>query len=171
LKRFYPRLWRQVQRTGVPIDEINSVAMLGVAHAAYHHDPARARFSTLAAIWIRAEVSLFLRQRDRDQSRSRPMLSLEWGPNDSRGATLRESLPAREEAIDLDPPLPPSLAGLVAMLDDRSRQIVEGYCGVGCDPKSFSEMARERGLSRERIRQVFTCAIGQIREHLTPKGN
>jgi RNA polymerase primary sigma factor len=63
------------------------------------------------------------------------------------------------------------LSGIVASLDPRERQIVEGRFGLhGESPLTLQQIGERMGLSRERVRQLETRALGHLREKVAPLG-
>lgn len=44
-----------------------------------------------------------------------------------------------------------------------SSPVIRGYYGLGCSPKTFEEIAAERGRSRERIRQIYNRDFAELK--------
>lgn len=72
-----------------------------------------------------------------------------------------ESLHAQRRGVDLDEAVREALG----RLDERERRIVEAR-GLGDEPMSLAELAREFGVSRERARQLEERAHGKLRKQL-----
>jgi RNA polymerase sigma factor (sigma-70 family) len=59
----------------------------------------------------------------------------------------------------------------VANLDPREREIVESRFGLhGESPLTLQQIGERMGLSRERVRQLETRALGRLREQVAPLG-
>jgi RNA polymerase sigma factor (sigma-70 family) len=59
----------------------------------------------------------------------------------------------------------------VASLEPREREIVESRFGLhGESPLTLQQIGERMGLSRERVRQLETRALGRLREHVAPLG-
>jgi len=63
------------------------------------------------------------------------------------------------------------LSNAVASLEPRERQIVESRFGMhGESPLTLQQIGERMGLSRERVRQLETRALGRLRETVEPLG-
>ncbi len=62
--------------------------------------------------------------------------------------------------------LPPALRRVLATLPDRQRRVLELRFGLGDNqPHTLEEIAREFGVTRERVRQLETGALAKLRHH------
>ncbi len=62
------------------------------------------------------------------------------------------------------------LEGLLAVLDDRERSIIDARFGLnGQKPKTLEEVGQEFGVTRERIRQLQNIALKKLRRALQKK--
>ena len=60
--------------------------------------------------------------------------------------------------------------GLLSILDERERRIIDGRFGLnGLKPMLLEDVGREFGVSRERIRQLQNSALAKMRQALTKK--
>lgn len=60
--------------------------------------------------------------------------------------------------------------GLLSVLDDRERRIIDGRFGLnGLKPMLLEDVGREFGVSRERIRQLQNSALAKMRRALQKK--
>ena len=55
------------------------------------------------------------------------------------------------------------LSDALSVLNERDRRIFEGRCLVE-DPITLAELAGKFGLSRERVRQIETCAFEKVQK-------
>jgi RNA polymerase primary sigma factor len=62
------------------------------------------------------------------------------------------------------------LGGLLELLDERERRIIDGRFGLnGLKPMLLEDVGREFGVSRERIRQIQNSALAKMRQALMRK--
>jgi RNA polymerase primary sigma factor len=60
--------------------------------------------------------------------------------------------------------------GLLSILDERERRIIDGRFGLnGLKPMLLEDVGREFGVSRERIRQLQNSALAKMRQALSKK--
>jgi RNA polymerase primary sigma factor len=77
-----------------------------------------------------------------------------------------------ENPLDMlaDKNLHGEIDGLLAMLDDRERRIIDDRFGLkGKKPMTLEEVGREFGVTRERIRQLQNSALTKMRRALRKK--
>ena len=62
------------------------------------------------------------------------------------------------------------LDGLLTVLDDRERKIIDARFGLaGQKPRTLEEVGQEFGVTRERIRQLQNIALKKLRRALQKK--
>ena len=54
----------------------------------------------------------------------------------------------------------------IAKLDDREREVVKRYFGIGAETNTMAEIGGAMGLKRERVRQIRNKAIRKLRKAL-----
>lgn len=54
----------------------------------------------------------------------------------------------------------------IAKLDDREREVVKRYFGIGTETNTMAEIGEAMGLKRERVRQIRNKAIRKLRKAL-----
>ena len=112
---------------------------------------------------------------DRVSASMQPIASTDSVLSGTEDLTL-EDLLADEDAVDPVEDvnlrqLRSLLSGVVASLDPRERQIVEGRFGLhGESPLTLQQIGERMGLSRERVRQLETRALRNLREKVAPLG-
>jgi RNA polymerase primary sigma factor len=82
---------------------------------------------------------------------------------------LIDLIPAEEDPQDVeeDPQNDTHLLkDAVENLPERQREIIKAYYGIDCEPMTLLELANERNITRERIRQIKTTALRRVRTHL-----
>ena len=55
------------------------------------------------------------------------------------------------------------LAELMQSLSKREREVVRRYYGVGCEAVTVMELAKELGVTPERVRQILTKAVNKLK--------
>ena len=64
-----------------------------------------------------------------------------------------------------------SVAGWLGELNARQRRVIERRYGLnGCDVATLEELAREMGVTRERVRQIQGEALDKLRSKLERRG-
>ena len=59
------------------------------------------------------------------------------------------------------------MSSLIDTLDDREAKILRLRYGLdGNDPMTLKEIGKKIDLTRERVRQIESVALGKIKEHL-----
>ena len=53
--------------------------------------------------------------------------------------------------------------GLLAALSPRDRLVVERRFGIGCEPQTLSQIGRDLGITKERVRQIEKRAMAKLR--------
>ncbi|MBG7606912.1 MAG: RNA polymerase sigma factor RpoD/SigA [Verrucomicrobia bacterium] len=107
------------------------------------------------------------------QASQRPT-SLDAPINDGEAAEYGEIIrdEAAENPLDMlaDKNLHGEIDGLLSMLDERERRIIDERFGLsGKKPLTLEEVGREFGVTRERIRQLQNAAITKMRRALRKK--
>ena len=63
------------------------------------------------------------------------------------------------------------MAGWLGELNPRPRRVIERRYGLnGCDVATLEELAREMGVTRERVRQIQGEALDKLRAKLERRG-
>ena len=55
------------------------------------------------------------------------------------------------------------LEELMEKLTKREREVVRRYYGVGCEAVTVMELAKELGVTPERVRQILTKAVNKLK--------
>lgn len=168
---------RRYMWSGLDFDDLRQAALLGLHRAARRFDPERgATFSTVAAWYMFAELRREVAG-NRGLARMPADRLAEAGPKavsidgDEEGS-LVALLPTYEE----DGPevgagralLRERVAEALGSLRERDRFVVEHRFGITGSkrPHTLDEIAAEMGVSRERVRQIETRALGRLRFRL-----
>jgi len=143
---------------GLELEDLRQVAALGLIKAARRFQPARgARFGTFATLVMRQVIHDYLAVQHRLAGAPRP------ASQDERDEDFFATIPAREqgshgfEVVELVKKL---LDGLPA----RERGLVEARFGLnGHGQRSIAALAREEGVSRQRVSQLLLRSLDRMR--------
>lgn len=162
VKRFALAVVRRYTPTSsIDVDDLLQCAFLGVRTAAFAHD-GRYAFLNLIAWAIRRECRRAL---SLDRRREPDCISYDtpMGDNPEDVSFLDgyadESLPESSEALELEE-LRRDVQEAVAALPDRQRGIIKRHYFDGV---TLEEIAKEQGVTRERIRQIEERAFDRLR--------
>lgn len=181
--RFVVACARRYRGLGVSTGDLVEEGNLGLLRAAERFDPDRGvRFVTYAAWFVRqAMLDAVARDGraappipdlDRPRGRARPagVVSLEAPPETGgSGASLAE-LVADPTAPGADRPSHRRerrriLETGLAFLPEREERVLRLFFGLDDgSPRTLADIAREMGVSRERVRQVKDRALGRLRD-------
>lgn len=183
---------RQHHRSDTYLEELVNVAVLGMIHAFSKYQPSLGKFSNYAATWMHAYCIHFVRRSTSSVSgwcrRSSKEIEgrLSEAKTDRERTMLRRQLQASQRALSIDSPEfhdGPSTLGerlhsnddvcdqaatqqrdaalqrAIGTLSDRERYVIRRRLRGA----TLEELGRERGVSRERIRQVEATAIDRMR--------
>ena len=170
--RLFPGLVRGCQDLGCTLEEINAAALEGVVMAAIRWDPTRCEFGTAACWGARSGVSSLLRSKEYDR---RVLLASDMLGNPGHEHWNHEgilpdrvnfhpvlSAPAREADDDIDHEENRRHAERLikrANILARPLTILRRHI---CDGDSYPAIAADLGISRERVRQIGSDAMGKL---------
>lgn len=169
----------QYKNRGMDIDDLISEGSIGLVKAARKFDPQHGRrFVTFAAPYVRDAMEKAILQhsgiyrvpRDADnvsleRHRSQP-LSIDAPVGGSPELSLGRVI-SDVNAPDPDKQLQhvdegKELQSLVSKLEPRERYVLQRFFGIGMDTRTMSEIGKEMGLKRERVRQIRDKAVRHI---------
>lgn len=188
--RFVVAVARRYRDRGLPMEDLVNEGNLGLLRAARRFDGRRGvRFISYAVWWIRQSI---LRALESSAPPLLPRAAPGSGPGARGGAGGRSPRP-RAHLVSLDQPLadrpgsrlsdlladervPAPDRGLelrtrrdsvdarLAALPEREEKVLRLYFGLGGEgPCGLAEIAREIGVSRERVRQIKARALSRLR--------
>jgi RNA polymerase sigma factor (sigma-70 family) len=137
---------------GIDPGDLIGEGFLALVKATRAFDPARGvKFSSFAFAGVRMAVAKMLRVR-----RYRPLRPLSvYG--DGEAVEVADGRPGA------DPGVTEEVGRLLRWLSPRERAVVESYFGLRGGGRSVAELAREYGVSRQRVAQVLTGALTKMR--------
>ena len=168
---------RKYQGKGLSIDDLISEGNIALVKAATKFDATRGlRFAGYAVVMIRRQMEKALETETmetsvpaegvaRSASRSASLdAPLGIKPNMSLLAVLtNDSLPPTDSRL-FSASLLDSVERAVHSLNERERQVVTAYFGIGCEHATMAEIADEMGLKRERVRQIRDRAVRRMKK-------
>lgn len=103
------------------------------------------------------------------------MLSLDAPLDRESGLTVADGIADEDarapELLLHDSAIEASVAGWLAELNPRQRLVIERRYGLnGCEVTTLEELAAEIGVTRERVRQIQTEALGKLKGKLERRG-
>lgn len=153
------------------VKELN-VVLRALRHLETHapaggHDPSLEDVAHLLGKPV-ADVERLLRHQEH-------VLSLDAPLDRDSGMTIADGVADDEarapELLLHDSAIETSVAGWLAELGARQRHIIERRYGLnGCDVATLEELAREMGVTRERVRQIQGEALDKLRAKLERRG-
>lgn len=152
--------WKKARMHTVRMDyeAVERVGRLAIWKAAKTHDESRGKFTTYLGWKLRAEISLFARERVRGKGKGITFTDYLDDGDQAEIANIAGRIMPAEDHEDIVHQL--NIA--MKWLDDRSRLILvrrsQGY--------SLTEVALMVGVCRERVRQIQANAMTAVRERL-----
>lgn len=142
-------------------EEVDAACLRAVANAAARWDPERGSLTTAVGWAIRGELAALFRASARQSTAGhyRPDWCDRGGWVDLPDARAVDPAAVAELAGERA-----KLAGLLARLDARSREVVERRHGLRGGPReALAAVAAALGVSRERVRQIERAAMAKLR--------
>ena len=149
-----------------PIELLDLIqwANLGLMEAAKRWHPERGTFATYAVYCIRSKISRAFRLLLGQQQHYLTMAS----QDDLR--QLHYALLTDAESVEelaRRTVTQAAVRAAVTHLPEREREVITRHYGLAGTPESLAALAREQGLSRERLRQVKDQALVRLRHLLS----
>jgi RNA polymerase sigma factor (sigma-70 family) len=187
LRRF---IWREAKRyasvglrSGLSLEDLAQEGQHGALVAARRFDPTKGlRFITYAVWWIRARILDALRKHMvyvpkevaralRQDGGLPPVCSLDL-PLFADGTTLGQCLAGEFDQTTTEAPVMAlEVRRLVRRLKPRDQHILVRHYGLDGQPaETLAAIAITLGLSRERVRQLESQALAQLRKVIAFKG-
>lgn len=152
---------RYIEREFDLLDLIQQ-ANLGLMEAAKRWNPERGKFSTYAVFWIRSSISRSFvgatYQKRRRFTTVEDLRRLHYAMLSD--AESVEELASRKVTQA-------EVRAVVTQLPEREREVITRHYGLNGEPESLTDIAREWGLSRERLRQVKERGLDHLRQRLS----
>ena len=171
--RFVIVIARQYQGKGLSMEDLVSEGNLGLMKAARKFDATRGlRFVNYAVVFIRRQIEKALQKESAEQR----VESARDGQTRSVDAPLgsKANVSLLSVLVNSDSPqadqrvynsnIESAIEYAIQSLDERERQIINAYFGIGQDHMTMAEIANEMLLKRERVRQIRDKAIRHLKK-------
>ena len=74
-----------------------------------------------------------------------------------------ENVDSPDEVFSTQDILKEKMMGIMSVLDDRERAIVEDYYGITGTPRTLEDIGSDFSLTKERVRQIKEKALRKLR--------
>lgn len=158
------RIATRYRDSSIELLDLIQWANLGLMEAAKRWHPERGTFATYAVYCIRSKISRAFQLLLAQQRQSLTMASQE-DLRQLHYALLTDA--ERVEELAHRTVTQAAVRAAVRQLPDRERELITRHYGLAGVPESLAALAREQGLSRERLRQVKDQALARLRHLLS----
>ena len=164
---------RQYVGRGLSLDDLVCEGNVGLLKAASKYDPERGlHFAAFAVVYIRRQIEKALESESAEQrvesrgNGARRSLDAPLGakPNFSLLSVLADGNASETDSRVYSAVQKEAVEHALDSLDERERQVVRAYFGVGQDALTMQEIADDMGLRRERVRQIRNRAVRRMRK-------
>lgn len=171
--RLVAHVAREYQGQGLYYDDLISEGNVGLMKAAAKYDGSRGlRFAGYAVVFIRREIERALQHESTDkmlESRSNGQtrsLDAPLGakPNVNLLQVLTDGNSPMADGRTYSSALEQQVEHALEELNERERQVVAAYFGIGQEHLTMAEIAEDMGLKRERVRQIRDRAVRRMRK-------
>lgn len=170
--RFVIVIARQYQGQGLSMEDLVSEGNLGLMKAAGKFDATRGlRFVNYAVVFIRRQIEKALQKESAEQrvenTRDGQTRSVDAPLGSKANVSLLSVLvntnsPQADQRV-YDASIESAIEYAIHALDERERQVINAYFGIGQDHMTMAEIADDMQLKRERVRQIRDKAIRHLK--------
>ena len=181
--RFVVSIAKQYVDRGVAILDLISEGNIGLMKAARSFDGSRGlRFVGYAEPFVRKAVEAAVNEQSgifrlpkhehsaEEKANSRAFsvdAPLQNGKNVNLLNILSDPTAARPDQEALETSVKEELREAMNILDNRERNVVEAFYGIGQPHLTFAEIGEKMGLKRERVRQIRNKAVRKLNRNTT----
>lgn len=181
--RFVVSIAKQYVDRGVAILDLISEGNIGLMKAARSFDGSRGlRFVGYAEPFVRKAVEAAVNEQSgifrlpkhehsaEEKANSRAFsvdAPLQNGKNVNLLSILSDPTAARPDQQALETSVKEELLEAMNILDNRERNVVEAFYGIGQPHLTFAEIGEKMGLKRERVRQIRNKAVRKLNRNTT----
>ena len=171
--RFVVAIARQYQGKGLSMDDLVSEGNIGLMKAASKFDGERGlRFVNYAVVFVRQQIEKALKMESSEQR----VENTRDGQSRSVDAPLggRTNMSLLSVLIDANSPIADervyqesvveAIEFALRSLNERERQVITAYYGIGQDHLTMAEIADDMQLKRERVRQIRNTSIRHLKK-------
>lgn len=168
---------RQYQDKGLDLDDLVSEGNIALMMAASKWNPSKGGRFIQYAVWdIRRAITNAISQQNgvvrKPQSANGKMSQVSMDAPLRKGytRTLGETMPAKghrpQDAETDDASFGYGLLEGIHILNEREKEVVKYYYGLGVEQLTMAEIGEKMGLKRERVRQIRKKAERKLRKPL-----
>ena len=181
--RFVVSVAKQFVDRGVAILDLISEGNIGLMKAARSFDGSRGlRFVGYAEPFVRKAIEAAVNEQSgifrlpkhensaEEKANSHAFsvdAPLQNGKNVSLLSILADPTAARPDQEALEASVKEELFEAMNILDNRERNVVEAFYGIGQPHLTFAEIGEKMGLKRERVRQIRNKAVRKLNRNTT----
>ena len=159
---------RYAHTSGQSVEDLTQAGAIGLMRAVDRFDYSKARLSTFARFWVKAEITKHLKAAPTVKRAATTSLNVPVTEDQSEMQDLIVADPADQDDVLIEAGdighLRDRLDDVMDVtLDDRERVIFEARC-LSDDPPILDDLAKQFGVSRERIRQIQGRALVKVEE-------
>lgn len=181
--RFVVSVAKQFVDRGVAILDLISEGNIGLMKAARSFDGSRGlRFVGYAEPFVRKAIEAAVNEQSgifrlpkhensaEEKANSHAFsvdAPLQNGKNVSLLSILADPTAARPDQEALETSVKEELLEAMNILDNRERNVVEAFYGIGQPHLTFAEIGEKMGLKRERVRQIRNKAVRKLNRNTT----
>lgn len=172
--RFVVSMARRYQGHGMTQEDLVSEGNIGLIKAAKKFDATRGlRFVTYASVYVQKQMEKAIAKEEAGQRaqtyRNGDSRSVDAPLGSKNGMSLLSVLadkntPLTDERV-YNETLTTAIEKALDTLDERERNIIDAFFGIGRDHLTMAEIAVDMGLRRERVRQIRDKAVRRLKKN------
>ena len=166
--RLVVHLAKGYQNLGMDLEDLIQEGMIGLCKAKEKYEEAKGKFSSYAALWIKATIMQALNEKSRtvripshrankkeDQTYVSEFDLKIHGGIETASIEEREEEMAQENAI----------AKYLGKLNNKQKEIVKMKFGIGCEEMKTAEIAKKLGLTVQSINSTINISLRIMKEN------
>lgn len=168
--RLVVHLAKKYQNCGLDLDDLIQEGVIGLCKANEKYDEAKGKFSSYAALWIKAQIMIALNEKSRLVRIPSHRANVKEDQTYSTEFDLRThggvEMASIEKQEEMDNTMSLIKKGL-SFLNNRQAQIIKMKFGIDCKEMKTSEISKEIGISVQAINGNIHNALRIMKENLS----
>jgi RNA polymerase primary sigma factor len=168
---------------GADMPDLIAEGNMGLTKAIYRFDETRGvKFISYAVWWVKQSILEYLRKTGRAANNevgmdeiNRSCIEKKPAPVDPEyDDTLSDEYPdieVYEDDEEAEEYNSETVGRLLSVLNDRERNVITMYYGIGGEEETLDEIGDSLGITKERVRQIKSCAIRKMRSEAMTDNN